>query len=391
MSEPHSGTILIVDDSPDIRAIVAGLVQGLGLATLEAGDGAAGLVLARSARPDLILLDIKMPVLDGRATLAALKQDQELREIPVIVLSGLGDTAVAVECIQAGADDYVDKPFQATLLLARVSSSLEKGRLRIQAQAYLEHLHSHSLELEERVLARTRDLAAAHERLGLLDQAKDEFLRLIAHEVRTPATGVLAAAEALADPEQRDGMTAEWVDLLRVSVDRLLRIVEDSLLLTTINASGEGFVLAPHALAEIAEQATVRAGRVALGRQVRIEGLRGDYGLVLCEKTLLQDALASLLECAVKFSTPDQAVRMSCRRTGDVLELRMQAHGHTIPAHVVPKFFEVFSMTEAITPGNDLGLGPPVAARVLQLLGGSVSVDATEGGVAFLVRLRAAA
>jgi DNA-binding response OmpR family regulator len=383
-------TVLIVDDDPHLRSLFATYVQELGLTAEEAENGWSALSLAREAPPDLILLDIEMPVMDGRKTLAWLKGDPQLREIPVIVVSGMGETEVAVQCIERGADDFLPKPPEPTLLRARILSSLEKARLRAQERDYQRQLEKHGLELEERVRQKTRKLAEANDRLAVLDRAKDDFLRLISHELRTPMTGVVAASDMLVQGEADEASRRECAQLLRLSVERLLRIVEDALLLTSIKVSPDAFSLEARPLGAIVAGAASRASQLAASHGVRIEPGRADMGWVLCEEHLLTEALASLLECAVKFCAPEDPVRITCTRSQDSVELRIRASGQTIPAAAIPKFFEVLSLLEPLTPGGDLGLGPPVAAQILRLLGGSVAVEAQEGGVCFLVSLRAA-
>lgn len=383
-------TVLIVDDDPSLRSLFATYIQELGLTAVEADNGRSALTRAREAPPDLILLDIEMPVMDGRATLAWLKSDPQLKEIPVIVVSGVGETEVAVRCIEGGAEDFIPKPPEPAILRARILSSLEKGRLRAQEKAYQSQLERHGLELEERVRQKTRRLAEANARLAVLDRAKDDFLRLISHELRTPMTGVVAASDMLLEGATDETSRKECAQLLRLSVERLLRIVEDALLLTSIKTSPDAFPLEPHPVGVLLAGAASRASQLAAAHGVRIEPGAADVGLVLCEEHLLTEALASLLECAVKFCAPEQPVVISCARSEDSVELRIQARGLTIPAAAIPTFFEVLSRLEPLTPGGDLGLGPPVAAQILRLLGGSVAVEAQEGGVCFLVTLKPA-
>ena len=134
--------ILIVDDEPYNVDYLQQELSDHNFELLAARDGKEALEKIRAASPDLILLDIMMPVMDGFTALAQIKADAATRDIPVIVISASNDLKSVVRGIQQGADDYLPKPFEPTILHARISSSLERKRLRDQEQLYLKSLES---------------------------------------------------------------------------------------------------------------------------------------------------------------------------------------------------------------------------------------------------------
>jgi DNA-binding response OmpR family regulator len=384
-----SDLVLIVDDDAQVRALLAEHAFELGLEVREAADGLAALAQARHFLPALILLDVAMPRMDGKQFLAQAKADPVLKDIPVIVVSGAEQTEVAVECLDFGAEDFVTKPFRSALLRARMRSSLARARFQAAERSYLALLEVQHLELESRVQQRTRELAEAHERLQALDRAKDDFLRLISHELRTPMTGVVGATDALADPTLDGALRGHAVEILRASVDRLYQIVEHALLLTRVRVSGDETSLAPQPLAPIVAAASARVSAAAALRGLTVSaGPMPDW--VLCERELLIDALAVLLECAVKFSSDGETIVLAGAREGASVSLRISATGQTIPDEVRGRFFDVLAVHEPLTPGGDLGLGPPVAAEVLRLSGGRVAVEGETRGMSFVVTLQAA-
>jgi len=129
--------LLVVDDDPDSRRALARLLAHLGYAVAIAENGLAALELAAQHAFDLILTDITMPQLDGLALLKRLKAADATRDIPVIMVSGLGDLASVVACIESGAEDHVTKPYDAVLLQARIRACLERKRMRDLELAYL--------------------------------------------------------------------------------------------------------------------------------------------------------------------------------------------------------------------------------------------------------------
>ena len=123
--------VLLVDDSRTMRLALTRELNKLGFTRItEAADGREAIEKIRRENFDLVLLDMEMPELDGMGVLLEIRNDPELRGLPVIVISGAEQVDAAVRCIEAGAEDYLPKPFNPTLLRARVTTSLEKKRLR---------------------------------------------------------------------------------------------------------------------------------------------------------------------------------------------------------------------------------------------------------------------
>jgi PAS domain S-box-containing protein len=130
-----AGRVLLADDNADLRDYVSRLLQSRGYAVDSVADGRAALAAMRDRRPDLLLTDVMMPVLDGFGLLAAVRADPHLADIPVVMLSARAGEEAQVEGLQAGADDYLAKPFSARELLARVGANLDVARMRNAANA----------------------------------------------------------------------------------------------------------------------------------------------------------------------------------------------------------------------------------------------------------------
>ena len=149
--KPEKGRVLVVDDNEVNRDLLARRVRRQGHTVAIAEDGVEALELLEKQPFDLVLLDIMMPRMNGYQVLEHLKNDPNLRHIPVIVISAVDDINSVVECIELGAEDYLPKPFNAVLLTARISNCLEKKRLRDQERFYLEQLQAEK-ERSERLL-----------------------------------------------------------------------------------------------------------------------------------------------------------------------------------------------------------------------------------------------
>ena len=153
---PITGRLLIVDDLPDNRDVLAKRLQRQGHQTAEAADGLQALEMLAAEPFDLVLLDVMMPGMDGYTALRRIKSDPALRHIPVIMISALDEIASVVRCIETGAEDFLPKPFNPTLLRARIGASLEKKTFRDQEQAYLKRIDETRKRLEEELQEASR-------------------------------------------------------------------------------------------------------------------------------------------------------------------------------------------------------------------------------------------
>ena len=135
--------LLVVDDNDDNRYTLTRRLRRQGYENItEVENGRDALAALEAAKFDLVLLDVMMPEMNGFETLEHIKSDMATRDIPVIMISALDELESVVRCIELGAEDYLNKPFNATLLKARVSASLEKKRLRDQETGYLDQLET---------------------------------------------------------------------------------------------------------------------------------------------------------------------------------------------------------------------------------------------------------
>ena len=383
--------ILIVDDMAKNRDVLEGMMTVLGYTSILAEHGLDALAKIQERLPDLVLLDILMPKMDGYQVLKHLKSDSALLDIPVIMISAVDEMKSVVRCIELGADDYLIKPFNPTLLKARIHASLDKKRLRDQEKVYQKMIEDHNRNLEEQVRQKSQELAEAHDKLKILDKAKSDFLELISHEMRTPLNGIFGSAELLFAENMDDEARAELQDVFRTSSQRLLDILDEALLITRIEVSAQTFPVEPTAMRDVLAFAGDASSSFAASRQVTLGQTPPCETLVFGEKELLTTALSALFKTAVKLSHPETCIHLSCEsRDGNVF-IEISATGHTIPADALSKFFDVFSIAEPITQGGDLGLAPAVAERILKLFDGSVSVKNRESdGVVLTVRLKSA-
>ena len=184
------GDIMIVDDNPANLRLLEDMLLQQGHEVRSFPLGRLALAAAIEDPPNLILLDVNMPEMDGFEVCKRLKANEEVSGVPVIFLSALSETQDKVKAFRSGAADYISKPFQLEEVQARVETHLKLHDLQ-------QALKLHNENLEKAVASRTGELALANERLTILDRSKSEFLDLISHEFRTPLCGLLAAGELI--------------------------------------------------------------------------------------------------------------------------------------------------------------------------------------------------
>jgi two-component system, sensor histidine kinase and response regulator len=358
--------IMIVDDNPANLKLLENMLCQQGHEIHSFPLGRLALAAALRQRPDLILLDINMPEMNGYEVCERLKAIDSLAAIPVIFLSALNDTADKVKAFQSGGADYISKPFQFEEVHARVEAHLSEYRLRQR--------------LEDAVAARTRELAEANTRLAILDRSKTEFLRLISHEFRTPLNGLLGVGELILMGSEDAGLR----DMFDESRRRILAILNDAMLLTQIDLKSEEFNLHPLPLRAVLQQAQEKVALFAECHRVAVTTAPMTGDMVVADEYLLERALSSLLETAVKFSEDGEPVNISYNGR----ELVFDTIGKTIPDPLLPKFFDLFALGDASTAAGDIGLGPAVACRILSLFGASTSVaNRTPSGIRLTITL----
>jgi two-component system, cell cycle response regulator len=198
------GRVLVVDDERLNRMLLRKALEAEGHEVDEAADGRQALERLREIPVDVVLLDLVMPELDGYATLEAIKADPALRDMPVIVVSGVDEIESVVRCIEMGATDYLPKPFQPAILRARVDSSLAAKRLRDLELEYLEQV--------SRVTGAAAALEAGDVDLGELDvvAAREDALGVLARRFVTMAREV----------RSREARLRDEVRELRIEIDR---------------------------------------------------------------------------------------------------------------------------------------------------------------------------
>jgi signal transduction histidine kinase len=356
--------VLVADDNEDMRRHVRRLLESR-FDVVIVPDGAAALAAALADPPDLVLTDVMMPRLDGFALLAALRADERTRTIPVIMLSARAGEEAAVEGIDAGADDYLVKPFSARELIARVSGSLTLARLRRESALRLE--------------AANRELAAAA-------RAKSQFLANMSHEIRTPMNAILGMTSLMLQSPLSEAQS-EHAQIIRSSGEHLLNLLSDVLDLSKIEAGVVTMENAPFSVRQCVQDAIdivgVAADQKHLNLTYHVEP--GVPAWVIGDIGRLRQVLINLLGNAVKYTDTGQvtltvfALDGADRRVD--LHLRVRDTGIGIAEEDQAGLFDAFVQVDGTTTRahDGAGLGLAISARLAELMGGAIALRSTPG------------
>jgi two-component system, sensor histidine kinase and response regulator len=341
------------------------------------------------------LSDILMPRMDGYRLCHEIRTSARLRNLPIVIYTSTYTSQSDENLSRSlGADRYLKKPAPFQSVLAALLEAIAMPRTAPQPEAWqeVEVLKEYSDHLVAKLEQRNIELAEANVRLTILDASKNEFLRVISHELRTPANGLFGVGDLILEGMPPTEDNRKLYQMFKASRQRLSTIMEDALLLTEIDVNGKQFHSAPVSLSAAVISAVESATHFANSQDVKFTRPSTNMGLVMGDGHLLARALRSLLETAVNFSAKDKIIGLALEVDADITRMIIQSRGMTISSTAMPKFFDIFSVGETLTPGGDLGLGPAVAHRILSLFGASVSVANLEpAGIRFTVSLRTAA
>ncbi len=307
--------ILIADDNADMRQYLTRLLaEHYDVET--AADGQTAITKVQERAPDLVLSDIMMPEFDGFELLKRLRGDEKTRSIPVVLLSARAGEESRVEGMQAGADDYLVKPFSARELLARVAARLEIARLQKQAET---QLRANQAQLEQMVQERTRELSIASQQLRELSarilQAQDEERRRLARELHDGVGQLLAAASMeVANVVGLDGAaSASNLESLITQVNQEIRTMSYLLYPPLLDEVG-----LKSALTEYVHGFAQRSGiEVALDFPAHLNRLGRD--LELCLFRIIQECLTNIHRHS---GSKAALIRINCEHEVLALEVR---------------------------------------------------------------------
>jgi len=398
----EKATILVVDDTPDNLILMSNLLKDRYHVKIVSNGERALKVAASDTPPDLILLDIMMPGMDGYEVCERLKHDPKTANIPVIFLTAKGEMADQKDGLELGAVDYITKPINPPIVLARV-----KNHLALKATSDFLRDQNQFLELEvakrAKELMATREVALRNLQLEEAGRMKSEFLANMSHELRTPLNAIIGFSEMLGDGLLGDLslQQKEAVNDIFTSGSHLLSLINDILDLSKVEAGKMTLELDALQPAMLIQAGLQVVREQAMSQHLRlVTDVAANLGSLWLDERKLKQILYNLLSNAVKFTPEGGEVRVTARRSSrqplpdspfeDYLELVVADTGIGITPADQARLFQPFTQIDSTLARRfeGTGLGLVMVKRLAELHGGGVSLDSTPNrGSSFTVWL----
>ncbi len=372
-TDTPKGSILIVDDTVHIQYLLSQMLVGEGYKVRAVANGAQALAAVQATPPDLILLDIMMPEMDGYEVCRHLKADAQTRDIPIVFISALEETEEKVKAFAIGGVDYVTKPFQPKEVLARVATHLSLRALQKQLQAAS---HELATQLEE--------LQARNEEL-------DTFARAVARDLKAPLTSIIGFADmlekihaTLSDEELRESLRTI------VSNGRKMDKIIDELLFLAGVRQAERVDIKPLDMAAIANAALQRLANTIKEHQADII-LPASWPTALGYGPWVEEVWTKYISNAIEYGGQPPRVELGATTEADgVVRFWVRDNGPGLTTEEQARLL-IPSGQYAQTPAQGRGLGLVIVRRIMEKLGRKASVESTGGrGSVFSFTLRGA-
>ena len=305
--------ILYIDDDPTNRRLISRLLSNYNFRVIEAATGLEGIEIAKKETPDLILMDINMPGLDGHETTTRMRTISGLNRTPIIALTVRNTSGERELALAVGCDGYISKPIDVDKFPHQVIDYLQGRKDTITQAEHHHYLGKYSQKLVDRLEDKINELQEANARLQKIDKVKSDFVTLAAHELRTPITLVYGYSRLLQTEIQeleqenlyQKGGIGDLTNRIFQSVQRLSEVVNDILNISLIEADEMRLERRPLNLVNVIEAALQELGPAKTGRSLNIslENL-DNLPPIMGDRERLRQVFWNILSNAVKY-TPD--------------------------------------------------------------------------------------
>ena len=355
------GLLLVVDDDAENRDVLSRRLIKQGHEVRTASSGPEALQVMALTDFEVILLDIMMPDMDGYEVLGRIKGDRRLQHVPVIMISAIDGVQSVVRCIEAGAEDYLAKPFDPTLLKARIGASLERKRGRDRETALYEQLQQN------------------YKRLLELERLRDDMRNMIVHDLRTPLTSVIVGMELVAGQGPLSEMQREVMSIATNGGRTLLAMINDLLDVEKMESGSTLLHYEPLSAAKLIASAVEQvASLAAVERTSIVTEIAPGCPPFEGDENKLSRTLVNLIANAVKFARGGTVTVTADRGEGERIRFAVRDTGAGIAPEAFERIFEKFGQLDANTRVGT-GLGLAFCKLAVEAHFGRIEVESTPG------------
>jgi signal transduction histidine kinase len=356
MSEQNQSSVLIVDDTPANLEILTQMLKDRGHRPRPVPSGALALRAAEHEAPDLVLMDINMPEMDGFETCQKLKAQASLSEVPVLFISARSDTYDKLQAFRSGGVDYITKPFDLDEVTARIETHLELARLQ-------------------------RDLKVQYGELTKLEQLRDNLVHMVVHDMRSPLSVIKMALSVLQDRDD-DGLDEESkLDLEAATScsDKLLVMVNNLLDLSRLESGSMPLNKRRVSIDSLVHDAMESIKTIAVDHILEVHHEAGATE-VHCDVDLVHRVLINLINNAIKFTPDGKEIRVFTSLEGAFLRVQVEDEGPGIDPEFHERIFEKFGqVSKAGQRQPSTGLGLTFCKLAIESHGGQIGLDSRPG------------
>jgi len=365
--------LLLVDDEPRNLNLLEKLLAPLGHELVRAEDGHSAVAVFAAWRPDLVVLDLGMPGMDGLDVLAHIRAHEESDHVPVVVLTAHWEREYRLRAHELHADDFLEKPPDGALLRVRVGTLLEFKESRDSLRQVNSELASRNAALER------------------IQHEQRELTGFVVHDLKNPLAALVMNVEFAREHIGRNDTEAQRaLDDATVASQRLRRMIEDLLMTWQLEESELPLRPEPVGLSDLLREVFLEYARQAEEKHVELLAPGVTDARVMADRSLLQRVIENILDNSLRYTPEDGRVGLAVYVNGSV-EIAVSNTGPSIPPSERQRIFEKFVRIEREGVGrSNAGLGLYFCKRAVEALGGNIEVTETpEWPCFFILRLPA--
>lgn len=351
--------VLVVDDEPKNRELICDTLEAQGFQTEEASDGVQALSCISQSAPDVVLLDVAMPGMDGLAVCRQLRAQESTADLPVIMVTAHADRQDRLDGIEAGANDYLTKPVDLQDLVLRVRNTAAAKRLSDTVKKNL-------LRLQE------------------LERLRDGLTHMVIHDLRSPLSAILMALQLIgpAVAEQLGPEKKKFVDTAENSARLMSEMIASLLDVSRLEEGKMPLQLKPCDLAALVDEVVEQLRLSANNRTLKFDR-PAHPAMVDADEELLRRVITNLTRNALKFTPSDGEVEIRISGEEDMIKVSVRDNGPGIAPDMYERIFEKFGQAAENHARKGSGLGLTFCKLAVEAHGGQIGVESqiNEGSI----------